>query len=67
MRDEIRFFSGAICVGIPRQGIRYEVIRYCGVVGSPAACSNAARKEGGSDLPRFSARRRIPAQAIFVK
>ena len=36
-------------------------------IGSKATASRAARRDGGSDLPRFSARRRIPAQAVWLK
>ena len=32
-----------------------------------AACSNAVCSKGGNDLPRFAARRRIPAQAARLK
>jgi hypothetical protein len=32
-----------------------------------ATCSNAVCSEGGNDLPRFSARLRIPAHAFWLK
>jgi hypothetical protein len=32
-----------------------------------AACSNAVCSEGGNDRPRFSARRRMPLQAVALK
>jgi hypothetical protein len=36
-------------------------------IGSEATASSAAARDGGSDFPRFSARRRIPRQAFAVK
>jgi hypothetical protein len=36
-------------------------------VGTEATASKAASRNSGSDLPLFSARRRMPAQAVFDK
>src|SRR5690606_25377034 len=36
-------------------------------VGSEAAASSAAARDGGSCLPRFTARRRMPRQAVGLK
>jgi hypothetical protein len=38
-----------------------------GLVVVCATRSNATASEGGNRLPRFSARRRIPAQALWLK
>jgi hypothetical protein len=54
-------------IGVPhrirRQGRRQQVY----VIFPPATVSSAARKCGGSVLPRFTARRRIPAEAFALK
>jgi hypothetical protein len=36
-------------------------------VGAEATASKASRRDGGSDFPRFSARRSIPAHAVELK
>jgi hypothetical protein len=36
-------------------------------VGSEATARSAAARDGGSSFPRFSARRRIPRQAVALK
>ena len=65
----VRLFSVATCEGacnFPTTD-RLDVAAECFVRSREATASSARRKGSGNFLPRFSARRSIPAQAFGLK
>ena len=58
---------GHLSLSYERRSSRFDESSVAVEVGSEATASSAARRDGGSAFPLFSARRSIPAQALALK